>query len=432
VQSTTFADLSTPGFSPILNTAYNSSTTPNQVRPFPNVFGYDESRVANAALTGLSVFDRGWFVPTGNMEVGRGYTVNISASEVVDFVGALNNGDLTRSLARVGGTEGGWHLLGNPYPSPLDWSLVAPADRTGLDAAMYVYESTGQYVGNYRSYVNGVGNPRVALGQGFFVRVSAGQGSGSMTFRNSQRVTDFTQQVPFRRGTADTRPQVHLALRGAGLADDAYLYAEAGATAGVDVAFDAAKLPNPSGLNLASLVGAEAVAINGLPAFQAATVVPLHVAVPAAGAYRLEAAELLNLTGAVYLRDALTGQQIDLRQQPSYAFTATNLVGRFSLAFAPAAGPLASGAALAAAQVSVFPNPAKQRFTVELPAAGKGTARVTLFNSLGQEVRSTSQTTAAAGATSVAVDAAGLAAGVYTLRVQVGSDAPISKRVVLE
>nr|GFB49323.1 hypothetical protein [Tanacetum cinerariifolium] len=48
---------------------------------------------------------------------------------------------------------------------------------------------------------------------------------------------------------------LQLRVAGAGLSDDTYLYIEAGATASVDAAYDAVKLPNSTGLNLASLVG---------------------------------------------------------------------------------------------------------------------------------------------------------------------------------
>ena len=53
-----------------------------------------------------------------------------------------------------------------------------------------------------------------------FVRVSAGQTAGTLTFRDAQRVTSYATQVPFRRGTADTRPLVQLNLQSpAGTAD---------------------------------------------------------------------------------------------------------------------------------------------------------------------------------------------------------------------
>jgi hypothetical protein len=254
VSNATMADLATVGFTPALNTSYNTSATPGTAVPFPTVFGYDQSRLATA-VNNFSAFDKGWFSPAvgGGMVVGQGYTVNIGANQLVDFVGTLNNGDLSIPLGRNAGptaADAGWALVGNPYPAPLDWSLLALADRGNMDASIYVFESSSQYAGSYRAFVNGIGSGNSLIGssQGFFVRVSPGQTNGTLTFRNSQRVTDFGSQVSFFRTQADTRPQLRLALQGAsGPADDAFLYFDPGATPALDPQYDAVKLPNSTG-----------------------------------------------------------------------------------------------------------------------------------------------------------------------------------------
>jgi len=433
VNGSTVADLATAGFTPVVNPAYNNSATPNLVTPFPTVFGYDQSRLSTAT-NNLGAFDKGWFSPsalTDPLAVGRGYTVNIPASQTVDFTGTLTNGDVALSLARNSGStaaDAGWQLVGNPYPSPLDWSAVAPADRPNLDASMYVFESSSQYAGTYRSYVNGVGDPIVSLGQGFFVRVSTGQTSGSLTFRNAQRSTTFTAAT-FRRGQADTRPQLQLDLQGAGLSDKLYVYAESGATAGADAEFDAVKLPNTHGLNLsATAATGESLAIQGLPALSTATVVPLSVQVPQAGRYTFTAPALANwpATTQVVLVDNLTGTRTALAAGTSYAFSlaGTTAPGRFWLNLTPAATPLASTQALEA-QVLAYPNPAHSQLTVLRPA-GAQVASVELLNSLGQRVRHLALPTA-----ETPVDLRGLASGVYTLRLTLDG-MPVSKRIVIE
>ena len=88
----------------------------------------------------------------------------------------------------------------------------------------------------------------------------------------------------------------------------------------------------------------------------------------------------------------------------------------------------APGAAWAPA---VYPNPAHAAFAVRVPAvAGAATVRATLVNALGQVV---GQLTAAlpAGGTTLAVETAGLAAGVYTLRLQAGP-VTVARPVVLQ
>ena len=443
VNNTTVADLATPGttgFTPTLTTSYNASATPGTTTPFPTVFGYDQSRVT--LTNAYAPFDRGFVVPaalTTPLAVGQGYVVNIAGNQLVDFVGTLTTGDQSPvALSRVAGNpDAGWQLLGNPYPAPLDYALVAPGDRLNLDAAIYVYGSTGPYVGTYRSYVNGVGgNSVLPVAQGFFVRVSAGQTSGSLTFRNSQRLTALPRPVPMR-GAADARPLVQLELRGAtGPADALYAYAQAGATAGFDGQFDAEKMANSTGLNLSSTaISGETLAIDGRPAFAAATVLPLAVGVPAAGTYSLTAVALNNIPATLdaFLSDAQTGQTVNLRLQPAYAFSvspaqaAVLISGRFTLHFAARAA-LATAPALSAAQVALYPNPAHDRFTVFVPAvAGTPQVHATLLNALGQVVR----TQAAVSGTAFAVETGALAAGVYTLRLQMGTTT-LAKRVVLQ
>jgi hypothetical protein len=445
VQSSTLADLTTPGFSPNVaqGAAYNSSATPGNVTPFPTVFGYDQARLASSPATALNAFDKGWLAPTSlsqALQVTRGYTVNAPATAApIDFVGTFNNGaQPSGSLSRGAEAQAGWQLLGNPYPAPLDWSTVSAGQRPGMDAAMYVYESTGQYVGNYRSYVNGVGgaSPLVDAGQGYFARVSTPNSTGSVNLTNANRVTTFDAQPVFGRGTADTRPQLSLLVRGAGLSDEAYLYFEAGATAAAESSFDAVKLANPTGLNLASLASTTELAVNGLAPLAGSqdVIVPLNLRVPQAGSFTFEAADLANFGSAkVYLRDALSGTQQLLAAGTRYSFslaTASAGSGRFALVFRPAA-VTASQPTLDASQVSLYPNPAQARFTVLLPpVAGQKEVKATLLNSLGQVVSTRAIALTAAGATSE-FDVQGLAPGIYALRLQAGAQL-LTQRVVVE
>ncbi|MDO7884907.1 FG-GAP-like repeat-containing protein [Hymenobacter cheonanensis] len=446
VSGSTVADLATTGFAPVLTQSYNTSATPGATTPFPTVFGYDQGRLATVS-SNYPAFDKGFFVPASlstPLEVGRGYAVNINGTQLVDFTGTLTTGNQTLTLARNAGAtaaDAGWALVGNPYPAPIDFRSLTDGGLVGLDASMYVFESSGQYVGQYRAYVNGLGgNPLVGSSQGFFVRVSSGQTSGTIAFRNAQRLTSFANQVAVYRTAADPRPLVQLELRGAsGPADVLYAYAEAGATPATDAAYDAVKLPNPTGLNLASLAASgESLAIDGRPAFTAATVIALTVGVPAAGTYALRAPALANLPAglAAYLRDAQTGQLTRLSAGTSYTFSASTaeaqatIVGRFSLQFG-AASPLATTPALLAAEVSVYPNPAHESFVVVVPAvAGASQVQAQLCNALGQVVRTQTAALPATGAR-LSVPTGALAAGVYVLRLQAGSSTT-AQRVVIQ
>ncbi|MDO7875502.1 FG-GAP-like repeat-containing protein [Hymenobacter sp. ASUV-10] len=439
VRGNTLADLQTATFTPVFNPTYNTSATPNYVTPFPTVLGYDQARVAGPAST-YSGFDKGWYSPATSpttpaaFTVGQGYSTYLAGTEKVDFTGTLNTGTYAVNLARTTGptaAAGGWALVGNPYPAPIDWTRIAPADRPGLDASIYVYESSSAYGGAYRSYVNGVGNgsPLIGAAQGFWVQVSTGQTAGSLTFRDAHRLTSYATQVPVRRTAADTRPQLQLTLAGAGLTDDVYLYAEASATAAVDAAFDATKLLNPHGLNVATLTTAgPALAIDGRADLSTATTIPLQVGVPAVGSYTFTATALQNLAPGttLVLVDALQNTRTALAAGVSYAFTTTTttLPGRFFLNLV-SAGALGMADNALAAQVLLYPSPAHGTATLQVPA-GLRTGPAVLLNALGQTVRQLSLTSA-----STTVDLRGLAAGVYTLRLTAATGT-ITRRLVVE
>ena len=89
--------------------------------------------------------------------------------------------------------------------------------------------------------------------------------------------------------------------------------------------------------------------------------------------------------------------------------------------------PLATTPALTAADVSLYPNPAHDAFTVQLPVAwGAAPVRAELLNALGQVVRRP-RIAGSCGR----VETSGLAPGLYTLRLQAGGTA-LARRVVVE
>lgn len=441
IGNATVGSLATASFSPVVNPAYNSSAQPGTAAPFPTVYGYDQSRLATAAGNNLAAFDKGWFSPAAlsdALTVGQGYTVNASADQTFSLTGPLNSGIVSQSLARNGDAtapDAGWQLVGNPYPAPLDYSLVAASDRPGLDAAIYVYQSSSQYGGSYQATVNGVGASSgavLAQGQGFFVRVSSGQTSGTLTLRDTHRLTTYASSVYSRN--AETRSLVQLDLQSPAGTDPLYVYFEPGATAGLDSKFDAVKLPNTTGLNLAAEVGAQRLAIDARPLLGTTQLtVPLVVGVPSAGSFNLRATQLLNLEATpVYLRDLQTGSLIDLRQQPRYQFTVADasapLINRFELVFSPQQ-TLATATATLAQQVALYPNPAKQAVFVELPVSlGRQAVAVSLVDALGRQVRTVSLP--AQGALAHQLDLSELPIGMYTLHLRTSAGVVVKKLVI--
>jgi hypothetical protein len=423
VSGNTVADFTTSGFTPVLNPTYNTSATPGTTVPFPNIYTYEQSRLS---LTNASPeFDKGFLSPIATSDplvTATGYTVNLGAAALVDFQGTLNNGNYSRgNLARGPQATAGWQFLGNPYPSALDYDVVLN-NSTGIEGALFVFKSSGQYTGTYTSYVNGqsanTGTNVLPVAQSFFVRTAVGQ-TGTVNFSNAARING-PETALFQRTAADPRPSLALTLRNVTLANQTRVYFEQGATTAFDAKFDAPYLPASHGLDLSTEAGTEALSINGLPQLTGSVTVPLRLHAPAAGTYTLAVDELANLPAGyhAYLRDGSTGTSTDLATTPSVSLTLAPTdtpSGRYALLIT-AASPLATAPATLAALVAVYPNPAHNTATLILPQALRGTSASTiqLLNILGQVVLT--KTLAAGGAPTVELLLNGIAPGIYTVR----------------
>ena len=113
-----------------------------------------------------------------NFKEGRGYLVAYENEDYKKFTGVLNNGDVTYPLSCS--TDGefviekytGFNLLGNPYPSYIDWETKG-WNRDMLELqTIWIYDDD---VNNYITYtLGGVatngGSQYIAPCQGFFVK----------------------------------------------------------------------------------------------------------------------------------------------------------------------------------------------------------------------------------------------------------------------
>lgn len=95
-------------------------------------------------------------------------------------------------------------------------------------------------------------------------------------------------------------------------------------------------------------------------------------------------------------------------------------------------GALASRAALGAGMLNVFPNPAHHAASLVVPAiSGVAQAKITLLNAIGQQVVTKVVSLSPGAETRTQLDLAGLAPGLYTLRVAAGGQSA-SLRLAVE
>jgi hypothetical protein len=218
---------------------------------FPTLFRYNEGSTSSGWVDYITTAD-----PLSRL---RGYAANFGSSGVpfiADITGTVNNGPLSITLYNNNNPYTlGFNLVGNPYPSPVDWDAASGWTKTNIDNALYYFKAstTDEYGGTYSTYINGISSDGLATAtipsmQGFFIHVSDGSYpvTGILGLNNSVRVTDLTH--PFVK--SDEKSPTPLIRLGATFADDPastdpmVIYFDEKAQTGFDSYLDALKLMN--------------------------------------------------------------------------------------------------------------------------------------------------------------------------------------------
>jgi hypothetical protein len=286
----------------------------------------------------------------------KGYAANFGTTGgpvTVDITGVVNNGNInTGTIYNHNRTyTQGFHLLGNPYPSPIDWNAASGWTRTNIDNAIYYFDAdnSDQYTGTYSSYINGVSSNGIANNiipamQGFFIHVTNGSYpvSGSLAMTNNVRINNYNPS--FHRMAAPTVPLLRLNAAFATQlmkADPVVIYFEDNATEKFNEGYDALKLINtnkkvPSIYALSNDLQRLSIDAIATPADNI-TVIPLGIETETVDMLRIEAADISHMPGNMhlYLTDAVNKTVQNLREQPIYTTTITEgkSNGRFSVIF---------------------------------------------------------------------------------------------------
>ncbi|WP_317039503.1 T9SS type A sorting domain-containing protein [Thermoflexibacter ruber] len=367
---------------------------------FPNFYRYEESRVISSPPT-FNVFEKGWESPSAlseALDVGRGYILNLNSGTVIDFFGALNNGNLSLPITRGNASNAGWNLVGNPYPSPIDFDALYALNSGQIDGYNYRRIATAPYSGTWAYYVQGAGTGtnsstnEIALGQGFFVR-KTNIGISNFSFTNAVRLTTY-QNPQFYR-TESTESQninglLKIQLAGKVLKDETIVYFRKKATEQFDNAFDAPKIQfNTGGApNVFTHTSKQNFAINGLPELSKETLVPLRFIISEKGTFTFKMTEMKHFEGKpkIYLEDRQEGILHDILQK-EYTFS-TNLTydsARFFLHFLPDLTAQKNQVNVSS-QALLYPNPTDSEVSISLENEVRGNISIEITDLLGRVV----------------------------------------------
>lgn len=308
-----------------------------------SMFAYDESVITDTNASGGNNMEDGYidFPNASNAEImtpGRGYAVFIRGNTAPVFTNGharwdvrntINTGTISFNSHVTYTSSGnnasdGWNLVGNPYPSTIDWNAATGWTKTGLDNTIYMRDNSSNPVvyATFNGTVGTNGGSRyIPLGQAFFVKSNG----GPIDFQATEDVKAPGNPAIFFRETPPTNV-LRIALRKDNVRDEVVVHLRDGASDGYDTQMDAYKLKNSS-FNLATFIenGAQ-LAINSMSReIGCGKVINLDVSEVEAGSYELHFSDFESFASnsVITLRDAFLGKTIAVRNVSTYAFDVT-------------------------------------------------------------------------------------------------------------
>lgn len=361
----------------------------------PSAFSYDEPNAGSG--TGTTT-DAGWtaFADGNNTALtnGKGYRVLVRGDRTLSLTavpapsanittikvtGTYPTSPVTINTTKTGvNANSGYNLVGNPYPSAIDWDAVS---KTNVSATYYVYDPSSS---SYVSWNGSIGNATryIASSQAFFVLKTAA--SGSITVNESHKTTNAGGSLY----KAPLENMLRVALKyDAGNRDELFVHFREDATEGQDN-FDAPKLVN-SAVNIATVgVDDKRYNINCLPTLETDREVAMSVLGSVASKYSLVFNDVSSFKSHdVYLVDNYLSTRTKVIDGFSYPVeitgdSATVKDGRFKLQFLNAATGN-ENLDITQGRVIVFPNPVLNVLNIDLN--GHKNSSFIVFNQLGEK-----------------------------------------------
>jgi hypothetical protein len=306
-----------------------------------SLFLYDESVTTDINGSGTADFNDGYIdfpniLNTETFAPGLGYALytrgNILPSTLWDLRGVINAGNTSPVTLPVSYTSSGsdlndgWNLVGNPFPSTIDWNASGGWTKTNLDGSIYISDNGSTSSLRYTTWngttgTNG-GSRYIATGQGFWVKAN---GNGTPVLQATESVkTPGTQTTFFRESALENI--MRIALTQGSVRDETVIHFREDATAGFDSHADAQKLPNGI-FNLSTqLADEKKLAINSLAPIDCRVEINLVVENVIPGSYQLHFSEITSFPEGthVQLQDNFLQQTFNVENDWKYSFDITN------------------------------------------------------------------------------------------------------------
>ncbi len=261
---------------------------------------------------------------------GTGYSLWLEVGNAaVSYEGQFNTADIPVNGLTLSGAVidySGYHFIGNPFPAALNWD-AGTWSPSNLDGSIYIYDGTA---GNYKSWngaAGSLGDGIIGVGQGFFVKANNAGASLTIpvdaTLHNSKAVYKNEVENLLNIAVLNTQNNTN---------DETVIHFRSDASASFDNQMDAYKIYGSQiAPQLYTFAGESHISINTRPFTEE---MALNFETGRSGSFVLEI-PAFSMNYEVTLEDKLTGKTIELSDQASYSFTASDndVAERFILRF---------------------------------------------------------------------------------------------------
>ena len=316
---------------------------------------------SDITLTGAKIVQRNeaqsrWDDVTGSLIPGVGYIAVASTNSGTttwSLNGNLNSGKVQVDITNSGASYTGFNLLGNPYPSYLNWEQVLNLNTTNASllqssiwyrtAAYNSGTSKFDYTFNTYNSTGRISTPASTSGyippmQAFWVRANS---AGKVTFTNAMRSHGDGASNKLKAPSANKVNQQILRLQisnGTNM-DETVIYTNPNASNSFDN-FDSPKMSNNSASvpEIFTVAGSEQLVINGMNCITPNQEISLGFTTGQSNAFSIKATEVSNFDAGtqVVLLDNQTNTQWNLTDGSAYNFSSditSSNTSRFSIIF---------------------------------------------------------------------------------------------------
>ncbi|WP_179006123.1 zinc-dependent metalloprotease [Winogradskyella forsetii] len=180
------------------------------------------------------------------INAGTGYRVGTTDGSTLNFTGTIRTNDVLDIPLSNAVAGSAWNLIGNPYPSYIDFDTFFNTNKTEFDSgsayqAIYGYDgdaSNGWTVWNLATIADETITELIAPGQGFFVKSKSD--GGLVDFTTTMRRTGNSDDFIVGRNNSLNVALSKLNLNSSSNLASTHIYFIESTTRGLDIGYDAA------------------------------------------------------------------------------------------------------------------------------------------------------------------------------------------------